>query len=92
MYALSWKEKLGLLDRLVYRYQTPLETILLSFAPVRSLVQLVARRLFPAYELIRLDRMPPAELGGFLSPDYKPFRLNDNHQSPMNVIAVAKRR
>ena len=91
IYGLPWSERFGKLGQFIYRHETLLESLLLSFPPARSLVQFLTRWLFPRYQLIRLDQMDPLNLGHFLTSKYKPFLLEDSRVNPMGVIAVAKK-
>ena len=93
IYGLPWDERFGKLDRLIYRHETLLKTLLLSFPPVRSLVQFVTRWLFPRYHLIRLDQVEPAHLERFLTSCCEPFVLKDSGVgvNPAHIIAVARK-
>lgn len=92
IYGLQQSERFGKLDQFIYRHETLLETLLLSFSPTRSLVQFITRWLFPHYRLIRLDQLGSLNLERFLTSKYKPFLIENGGVNPMYVIAVAKKR
>jgi len=91
MYGLPSKDRFGLFDRLVRRWQPLMEALLLSWFPMRALTKLLARTLFPRFQLVPLDEVDPSHLDEYLTDKYTPFALADHTPDPMHIIAVARK-
>jgi hypothetical protein len=91
IYGLPWRSSSGKLVQFIYQHEVLLENLLLSFSPVRSIVQSITKRLFPRYHLIRLDQINFLDVERSLTSENKPFFLEDDGVNPMYVIATSRK-